>query len=376
MSESDEAAEPAGDDAAATTLDVPIGGSADPAFDGVREAFVANFTPAEGDRGDLGAAVCVLVDGRPVVDLWGGWADLDRTRPWEADTLVNAYSVGKALTTLTVLAAVADGALDLDAPVAAAWPEFGAHGKDRVTMREALAHRAGVPGIDRPVADDEVFDFDTIAEALAATVPWWEPGAAFGYHVNTFGHLLGAPLRRVTGRTVGQVLRERIAGPADADVWLGLPRAEHHRVATIDFVQDVPEEWRPHQGPDHRDRMRRAAYFNPQGLSGIGTVNTQRWREAEVPSTNLHASARGVARVFAATLDGRGPVPRSLLAEAATPHSEGHDLVLDRESRWASGSCSTRTDARSARPPPRTVTSATGARSASPTRRRRSPSRC
>jgi CubicO group peptidase (beta-lactamase class C family) len=314
--------------------DPPIDGTVDPAFDAVREAFVANFTPADGDAGDLGAAVHVIVDGHPVVDLWGGWADVDRTRPWASDTLVNAYSVGKALTTLAVLSAVADGELDLDAAVAKAWPEFGAHGKDLVTLREALAHRAGVPGIDRPVADAEVFDFTAIADALAATVPWWEPGTAHGYHVNTFGHIVGEPLRRVTGRTVGDVLRDRITGPAGAadDARIGLPRAEHHRVADIDFIQDVPEEWRPHQGPTHLDRMRRAAYFNPQGLSGIGTVNTERWREVEVPSTNLQANARGIARVFATLLDGRSPVPSGLIAEATTAHSTGVDLVLDRES--------------------------------------------
>ncbi|MCB0978355.1 MAG: beta-lactamase family protein [Acidimicrobiales bacterium] len=314
--------------------DPPIGGNVDPAFAVVRDAFEANFTPTEGDPGDLGASVHVIVDGRCVVDLWGGWADLEGSRPWKADTLVNAYSVGKAMVAATVLSVVADGTLDLDAPLAGVWPEFAAHGKGAVTLRDAMAHRAAVPGIDRPVADDEVFDFERIAAAVAETEPWWEPGSAHGYHVNTLGHVLGEPVRRVTGRTVGAVLRERFAGPLDADVWFGLPASEHGRVAEVDFVQHVPEEFRPHGGPTRLERMRRAAYFNPEGLSGIGTVNTTRWREAEVPSTNLHATARGVARVFASLLADDGPVPGSLVAEAARTHSSGHDLVLDRDSHF------------------------------------------
>jgi len=329
----------------------PVGGSVDPAFSAVRDAFVANFSATAagsdggpGDTGDLGASVCVIVDGRVVVDLWGGWADLAGTRPWQADTLVNAYSVGKAVTAATVLAVVVAGDLGLDEPLAAVWPEYAAHGKGRTTLREALAHRAGVPGIRRPVADEEVFDFAGIAAALADTEPWWQPGTAHGYHVNTLGHLVGEPVRRVTGRPFGDAVRRLVAGPAGADVWIGLPATEHHRVAEVDFVQAIPEEHLPHPGDDHLSRMRRATYFNPQGLSGIGTVNTARWRVAEVPSTNLHASARGVARVFAALVGaappdapGPPPVPSALVAEAATTHSFGHDLVLDRESHFGLG---------------------------------------
>src|SRR5699024_7094028 len=165
-----------------------IHGHTDAAFAAVGEAFRTNFEPSEKDPGDLGAALCVIIDGRRVVDLWGGWADLAGTRPWGPDTLVNAYSIGKAMTSFTVLATVPDGLLDLDAPVASVWPEFGAHGKHRVTLREAMSHRAAVAGIDRRVEDDEVFSFDRITTALAETEPWWEPGSTHGYHVNTLGH--------------------------------------------------------------------------------------------------------------------------------------------------------------------------------------------
>lgn len=315
----------------------PVHGEVDPAFESVREAFVGNFVATDGDRGDLGAGLCVIADGRVVVDLWGGWSDLAATIPWAENTLVNAYSVGKALTAVTVLTAVSEGSLDLDEPLASVWPEYGVGGKERTTLREALAHRAGVPGIDRTVADEDVFDFGRIASAIAATKPWWEPGTAHGYHVNTLGHLVGEPLRRATGQTVGTRLRELVAGPLGADVWIGLPLSEHGRVAHVDFIQAAPEQHRPHRGDTHLDRMRSAAYFNPPGLSGIGTVNTERWRLAEVPSTNLHATARGVALVFDSLLRGGATLPSSLVTEAARTHSRGHDLVLDRESRMGLG---------------------------------------
>lgn len=333
---------------------VPVGGHADPAFGTVADVFAANFAPSGGDTpdsvydpGDLGAALCVIVDGRIVVDVWGGWCDVDRTRRWEADTLVNAYSVGKAVTAAAVLTVVAAGALDLDAPLSRVWPEYGAHGKGTTTLREALSHRAGLPAVRRALGTDEIFDFATVADALAESEPWWPPGAAHGYHVNTLGHLAGEPVRRATGRSVGEVIRSGLAGPLGAELWIGLPRTEHHRVAEIDFVQDLPLSRLPHQGPGHLDRMRYAAYFNPPGLSGIGTVNTERWREAQVPSTNLHATARGVARLFAALAgaperSGLAPgagevVPAALVAEAATTQSRGHDLVLDRDSRFGLG---------------------------------------
>lgn len=326
--------------------DAPVHGRVEPGFGAVRAAFARNFaaSPAgEGesaDPGDLGASLCVILDGRVVVDLWGGWADIARTREWQADTLVNAYSVGKSVTAATALALVAAGSLDLDAPIRDVWPDYDVHGKGSTTLRQLLSHQGGLPGVRRPVDVEEVFDFDTIAAALAAERPWWEPGTAHGYHVNTFGHLVAEPVRRVTGERFGATVRRVIAEPLDADVWIGLPASEHHRVAEVDFVQHVPEELLPHAGDDEPSRMRRAAYFNPPGFSGIGTVNLPRWRSAEVPSTNMHATARGVARVFASlagVLDGPSPVPASLVDEAATTTARGHDLVLDRESHFGLG---------------------------------------
>lgn len=313
-----------------------IGGVCDPRFVAVREAFADNFR----HRDEVGAAVCVVVHGRTVVDLWGGTASADGSRPWGPDTLVNAFSVGKGLLALLVARAVGEGLLELDRPVAAVWPEFGAAGKDGITLRELLAHRAGLPAVAVRLPAGAMFDWAGMTAALAAQAPWWEPGTAHGYHVNTYGFLVGEVLRRVTGRTPGELLRTTLAEPLGADVHLGVAAADEPRVADFAWPGDAP----PEEAPDLTglDLMRHNAYWNPSGLSGAGVVNTRRWREAELPSTNTHASARGVARVYAAlalggAVHGVRVVDAGALADATAEAAAGEDLVLGRPSRFGLG---------------------------------------
>ena len=336
--------EPSAGSAAPVT---PMAGSVDPQFDLVREAFAANFEPCEGDPGDLGAALAVVIDGRPAVDLWGGWREPARHTPWDRDTLVNVYSVGKAVASVATLALVERGDLELDLPVATWWPELSHKGNDGTTLRQVLAHRAGLPAIREPLEDDDLFDWDRMCAALARTEPWWSPGSAHGYHTNTLGFLLGEPARRVTGRRFGATVADLVTLPAGADLHIGLPASEHHRVAEVDgaSAQDGlgPDAFGQRGQREQQDalvELRYCTYFNPPGLSGFGTVNTSRWRSAEIPSTNAHGTAMGVARVFASMVGaGTGPtlLGPELLGEAVTVHSAGHDLVLDRESRFGLG---------------------------------------
>jgi len=310
-----------------------VTGYCDPAFEPVRVAFDGNFR----ERGEIGAAVCVLAGGRVVADLWGGWADADQHRPWQPDTLVNVFSVGKGLTAVCAARLAGLGLLDLDAPVAGCWPEFGAAGKEAVTVRQLLSHQAGLPAIREPLAPGAMLDWAQIVTAVAAQEPWWTPGTGHGYHVNTFGFLVGEVIRRITGGTLGTMLREQIAGPLDADVHIGLPGAEHGRVATFRW----PDPMIPAVA-DGDHLMIHNAYFNPPDFSGTGVVNSPAWRSGEVPSANAHASARGVARVYAALagggrLNGVTVVDRAALAEAAAEQSNGEDLVLHRPSRFGLG---------------------------------------
>jgi CubicO group peptidase (beta-lactamase class C family) len=320
---------------------VPFGGRVDPAFATLGEAFRANFAPSPDRLSDLGASLCVVIDGVVVVDCWGGWCDPAMQRPWARDTLVNAYSVLKPIAAVLALMLVENGELDLDASVANVWPEFGQAGKAGITLRDVLAHRAGLPGVRAILPDDAMFDWDTMCDGLADSRPWWEPGAGHGYHVNTYGFLAGEPVRRRTGSTFGTELRTRMAGPLDLDLHVGLDAADLARVADIDTpsqaakVPDTPVVITD----DEHQQMLLHAYFNPPGLSGIGVVNTAAWRQAAIPSTNGHATARGVATFYASLLPGapRPVLGRGLVSEATTPISDGQDLVLNRPTRFGLG---------------------------------------
>ncbi len=311
-----------------------IDGFCDPKFDALRDAFEENIE----NRGEPGAAIALSVDGRVVADLWGGWRNALRTEAWRRDTLVNFFSVSKALCTICVLRLVERDKIDLDAPVARYWPDFAQANKETITLRQILSHRAGLPSIREALPEGAALDWARITGALERQKPWWEPGTAHGYHVNTFGFLVGEIVRRVSGKTVGTMLREEVAGPLGADVHIGLPLVEHDRVA--DFLW--PAAPSGHGMPGAEDLMRFNAYWNPPGISGGSWVNRADWRLAEVPSTNGHGTARGIARVYAALAhrghaEGVSILSSATLDDATTEHSAGHDLINQRPSRFGLG---------------------------------------
>ncbi len=316
-----------------------IFGFCDERFAAVREAVEANFR----DHGELGTAVAIEVDGVPRVDIWSGWADRARTRPWAQDTLVAVFSIGKAMAGLCVLLLAERGKLDLYAPVSAYWPEFAARGKGDTTVRTLLAHRAGLPAIRRPLSDEAIYDWEVMTGALADEEPWWEPGTTHGYHVNTFGFLVGEIVRRVSGKSLGSFFRAEIAEPLAADFHFGFGPELDDRVAEYLFADQSDEiKSEGAEGPraavedEARRLMLNRAYLNPPAVSGIGTVNTRAWRAAEIPSANGHATARAVARIYGALLSGR-IIGAPALAESIAEASAGMDFVLGRPSRFGLG---------------------------------------
>jgi CubicO group peptidase (beta-lactamase class C family) len=320
----------------AATGPIPVSGRCDPAFDAVRSAFTENFT----DRGEVGAAVCVMVGDAVVVDLAGGWSDAARSRPWRQDTLVDFYSAGKAVLSMLVLRLVDEGRIGLDDPIAAVWPEFAAAGKEAATLRQALCHRAGVPAIRARLTDDDLWHWDRMTGALAATEPWWEPGTRHAYHSNTFGHLVGEVVRRVTGELPGDHLRS-VVGPLDADLWFGVPAAQQHRCAEVLFAPgglmvDVDLDALPDTLPDDV-LMNALAHLNPPGYSSIGVVNSARWRSAQVPSTNGHGTATGLARCYAALLRPGRLLSPDLLDHATQVHSSGPCPILGEDIAFGLG---------------------------------------
>ncbi|MEU3949772.1 serine hydrolase domain-containing protein [Streptomyces sp. NPDC029526] len=302
--------------------EVLVHGHCDPRFAAVREAFEENFRA----RGELGAAVAVTVDGRTVVDLWGGWADAARTRPWERDTVVNVWSTTKGPVALCAHLLADRGLLDLDAPVAAYWPEFAAAGKEDVLVRHLLSHRAGLAGLREPHTLEQLYDWDLTTRRLAATEPWWEPGTRSGYHALTYGHLVGEVVRRVSGLLPGAFLEREVTGPLGIDFTVGRPEKDAGRIAEL--VQDpaAPGGERAAPAP-----VALAALANP--LAGAATANTPAWRAAEIPAANGHGTARAVADLYG-VLMGRDPREgrRLLSAGAAERVREGQgpcrDLVL------------------------------------------------
>jgi CubicO group peptidase (beta-lactamase class C family) len=296
----------------------------------VREAFAENFRRHD----ELGAAVAIAVDGHLVVDIWCGWMDAARTRAWERDTLVDVFSVGKAMVALCVLLLVDRGEIDLEAPVSRYWPEFATGGKKDITVSMLLSHRAGLPAVRRTLAADAIYDWDLITRALAEEEPWWEPGTAHGYHVNTLGFLMGEIVRRVTGETIGALFRREVAVRLAADFHFGLERADDDRVAEYIFGE-VSADPQPEIPDKERQFLLSRVYLNPPELSGIGTVNTRPWRAAEIPSANGHATARAVVRIYSAL--GGGLLGAETLAQAISEQSAGTDLVLGRPSRFGLG---------------------------------------
>ena len=319
-----------------------IEGHCDPRFAALRDALRDNFR----ERNELGAAVAISLDGRPVVDIWAGWMDRERTRSWQRDTLVAVFSVGKAMAALCMLILVERGQVDLEAPVARYWPEFAAAGKGEVTVRMLLSHQAGLPAVRRLLPELAMYDWDLMVHALAEEAPWWEPGSTHGYHVNTFGFLVGEVVRRVTGTSIGGFFRREAAARVDADFHIGLAPQHESRTAeyvfggeSSEFVDDVSD--RP-AVDDERKFLLARTYLNPPGVSGIGTVNTREWRAAEIPSANAHATAAGVARVFAALacggeVDGIRLLEPGTIAAAIAEQSAGPDFVLGRPSRFGLG---------------------------------------
>ncbi|HLM87072.1 MAG TPA: serine hydrolase domain-containing protein [Solirubrobacteraceae bacterium] len=310
-----------------------IEGHCDRRFAGLRSAFAENFHSLE----ELGAALSVMLEGEPVVDLWGGWMDQARTRPWQRETLVNVYSVGKPMVAVCLLMLAEQGRLDLDAPVAEHWPEFACAGKERITPRMLLAHRAGLPAIARPLPALCMYDWGRMTAALAAQEPWWQPDSGHGYHVNTFGFLIGELVRRVSGERVGAYFARTIARPLGADFHFGLHAGEEHRVAEF-LTPEMPSGLAAADATN----MVSLAYLNPPGVSGLDTVNTRAWRAAEIPSGNGHSNARAVARIYSAlaaggALDGVRVLGAQTIALATREASSGRDAVLDRPSRFGLG---------------------------------------
>jgi len=309
-----------------------VHGFAHDKYAAVRKLFEDNIASGE----DIGASFCATVNGETVVDLWGGYADPAKTRPWNKDTIVNVYSTTKTMTALTALLLADRGLIDFDAPVARYWPEFAANGKATVKVSHLMSHSAGLSGWKEKVSKADIYDWDKATSLLAAQAPFWEPGTAPGYHALTQGYLVGEVIRRVAGKSVGTVFREEIAAPLGADFWIGLPASEDDRVAELlappqgDAVAD---------GPAMSELMANMA-TNP-GID-VSETKTRAWRGAEIPAAGGTGNARSIAQIHAilandGVAQGKRFLSREGVRKALEPQIEGKDLIMGIPAKFGLG---------------------------------------
>jgi CubicO group peptidase (beta-lactamase class C family) len=306
-----------------------IEGTCDDRFRAVRDAFAANF-----DAGlDVGASVAVYLDGQPVVDLWGGFADRDRTVPWQRDTIINVWSTTKTMTFVVALMLADQGVIGLDEPVARYWPEFAANGKDGVLVRHLMAHTAGLCGWQEKMAPEDLYDWEKATSLLAAQEPWWEPGKGSGYHAITQGYLIGEVVRRVTGQSFGSFFRTEVAEPLGADFHVGFGPELDERVA---LVITPPKPERPEVFPPMMLRTMTNPLLNAKQSWDLA------WRRAEIPAAGGHGNARSVAAVQSVLSAGGEARGVRLFSEATArrvleEQAHGADMVIGDTLRFGVG---------------------------------------
>jgi len=321
-------------------MTIAIEGTCDRRFGQVKEAFDDNFEMTN----EVGAAVAIYVDGKLVVDLWGGHTDKARTKPWTRDTLVNVYSTTKGLAAMCAHRLVDQGKLDLEAPVAKYWPEFAQAGKDKLPVKYLLSHRAGLPAVRKTLPPEALFDWKTMTDALAAQEPWWTPGTKHGYHAITYGWLVGEVVRRASGKTLGTYFRDEIVSPLGLDAHIGLDAKEDSRVSNI--IPSPP----PKPGEVNQlaaimadpESITYKAIMNPGAVLAPDVVNSRAWRGMELPSANGHATARSLAKAYAALarggeIDGYRVLTPASIERCYTEQSFGIDEVLKQSTRVGLG---------------------------------------
>ncbi|MFV8244550.1 serine hydrolase domain-containing protein [Mycolicibacterium peregrinum] len=312
-------------------MDDLVHGHCDDRFSSIRDALADGLASGE----ETGAAIAIDVDGELVVDMWGGSADAARTKPWTEDTIVNVWSSTKTVTALAGLMLIDRDLITADTPVAEYWPEFAANGKQDIEFRHLLTHSSGLSGWEQPFAIEDIYDWEKSTAALAAQAPWWEPGTASGYHALTHGHLIGEVLRRVTGKTLKEFVRDEISRPLGADFQIGARPEDTHRIAEIipsDEPMDLP-----------LDQLSETAIKTLMGAPSPAIANTAEWRAADIGAVNGHGNARSLARILSpvslgGTVNGVKMLRPETVESIFEPQIDSPDLVLlGHPLRWGLG---------------------------------------
>ncbi len=310
-----------------TTDASTVTGLVEPGFEAVRTAFAGNFVAGR----EVGAALCVHVRGHKVVDLCGGSFDRAGTRPYGPDALQLVFSSTKGATAACASLLAQRGLLDLDAPVAHYWPQFGQAGKGSLPVRFLLSHQAGLPAIDRTLTPEEVQAWDPVIDALAVQAPFWEPGTAHGYHALTYGYLVGEVVRRISGRSLGTFFAEEVASPLGLEFYIGLPEALEPRVSP---VVAAPVAGAARGTPGYSSTLLARALDMGGAFRDREWMNRPAWHAAEVPGGAGITNATSLSRLYAGlvgTVEGGPPRPlltREQMERARTVLTFGADQVF------------------------------------------------
>lgn len=320
-------------------MDVTIHGYVADGFEPVKAVFERLWQEVE-----VGASFCAWIGQEKVVDIWGGWIDVDMSAEWQQDTLCNVYSTTKGLASAAIAALHDEGKLDFDEKVVTYWPEFGAAGKENVTVAQLLSHQAGLCGVDQKLTVEDLYDWDKMTSLLAAQKPLWEPGTGAGYHAITWGYFPGELVRRITGQTLGQYFAEKVTGPigAGTDCYIGLPESELGRVATMNGPNRARKKPKAPASPPRMPPLYAKALLNPS-VSPFRDASSDQWRMSEIAAANAQANARGIATVYAALANGgelngvRIMSPEAIRETTRVEVEMENDLVLGRPMRRARG---------------------------------------
>ena len=310
-----------------------IKGSFDPAFQSVVDCFQEQYELGL----DQGSSLALTCEGETVVDIWAGHRDVAKTKLWEKDTIVNVFSSTKNATSLCAFVLADRGQLDFFAPVAQYWPEFAQNGKEKILISHVMSHSAGLPGWDKPVSVNDLYDPDKVAALFEEQGVWWEPGTEVGYHAVSIGNIMGEVIKRISGKSVGNFFREEIAEPLNIDFHIGLDDKHHDRVAEIH--QPVAED------PSTLFDMEEDSIMYRVMTNGIMTAPdalTAEWRRAEVPAAGGHGNGRSIAESMALMANGGSYKGKTLFSKDTAQHAlkeqiEGIDLVLGESLRWGIG---------------------------------------
>ena len=308
-----------------------IQGECDPQFSKVKETFEKLYRE---DR-EIGSCFAVYKDGNPLVDLWGGFQDKDKTKPWQKDNLVTVYSTTKGVAAFCIALAMEKGLLKYEEKVSTYWPEFESNGKEDITIGMLMSHQAGICSPETRNVDD-YYNQNLMAEKLAGMTPIWEPGTASGYHSMTYGWLTSELILRVTGKSLGTFFREEVGDQHEIDFFIGLPESEDHRVAELipfDIVRNENSDQQQVELTDAQKSQRNSA-------GTLDIQNTKEWRQAEIPSANGQGNAGGLAKLYSLIV----PEDNNLkllkddtVNQMTTMQIEGRDLVLAVQVRWGVG---------------------------------------